>query len=418
MFYGWYIVAACLFLIILDGLLLYSFGVFLPFLKTEFAETSAGISSIYAVRSVVLAFSLVAAGKLVDLYDPRAVIFGGGMIAALGLLLAGFADSLWQLHITYGVLIGLGDGVLYITCVAVVSRWFTRKRAMVIGIVTTGIPLSGFIIPPLTEWLITDFGVKDAFIYLAGIYTIVLMMSFVLRGYPSDMGLVPYGESTRKDAPNSDAESSRRAHEGDWKAMDAFRTPVFWLMYAMFGLGFMTFLIVVLYTFSYAIENGISTETAAFALGCVGIGSIVGRLTLSGFLAEVLRSKWVLFICFIAQGTSIFLILLMPTTWGFYLFGLSFGFFYSGWVPIFPNLLGNFFGLKEMGTIYGFFGTSFCVAAVAAPLLTGFIHKHMGTYSTAFFCAIIFCYIATIASVFVYPPKKRSGSGAVTPRPA
>ena len=72
-FYGWYIVGASLILIILDGLLLYSFGIFLPSLNDKFSLSEAGGSSIYALRSFVLAFSLAISGRLVDKYDPRII---------------------------------------------------------------------------------------------------------------------------------------------------------------------------------------------------------------------------------------------------------------------------------------------------------------------------------------------------------
>ena len=181
-FYGWYIVAASLVLIIMDGLLLYSFGVFLPYLNEEFGFSRAIGSSIFSLRSVVLAFSLTLAGRLVDKYDPRAVIISGGIITAIGMLLSGFADKGWELYVSYGFLIGLGDGVLYITCVAVVSRWFIKKRALVIGIITTGIPLSGLIASPLTAWLISSFGLRNAFFALAGLLTLSTLSALALRG--------------------------------------------------------------------------------------------------------------------------------------------------------------------------------------------------------------------------------------------
>ena len=108
-FYGWYIVAASLVLIILDGLLLYSFGVFLPSLNAKFNLTEAMGSSIFALRCFVLAFTLPISGKLVDKYDPRAVIFTGGLICAIGLFLSAFANSTLEIFIYFGVVIGIGD---------------------------------------------------------------------------------------------------------------------------------------------------------------------------------------------------------------------------------------------------------------------------------------------------------------------
>lgn len=403
-FYGWYIVAASLILIILDGVLLYSFGVFLPYLNEEFGFSRAVGSSLFSLRSFVLAFSLTIAGRLVDKYDPRAVVFGGGAIAALGVFLSGLATEGWQLYVTYGFIIGLGDGVLYITCVALVSRWFIKKRTLAIGIITTGIPLSGLITNPLTAWLISSLGLRNAFFALAGIIMVSVLSAFVLRAYPQDKNLKPYGAEEEEEAPK--ASPKRLNGNNDWKALEAIATPTFWLLYLMYFLAFTTFLIVVVHLFNFAIDLGIPPLVAAGAPAAIGLGSLFGRVILSALLTEVLESRRVLFICFLLQGSSIFLLLSFREVWAFYLFGVMFGFFYSGTVPIFPSLLGNFFGLSALGTIYGFFGTSYSVAAIGGPLVAGYIHDITGSYFYPFLLAILFCYAASMFSFFIKTPER------------
>jgi MFS family permease len=410
-FYGWYIVGASLILIIMDGLLLYSFGVFLPFLNEEFGFSRAMGSSIFSLRSFVLAFSLTLAGKLVDKYDPRKVVLAGGIIAALGVFSSGLATKGWQLYLTYGLLIGLGDGVLYITCVAVVSRWFVKKRALAIGIITTGIPLSGLITNPLTAWLISSFGVRDAFFSLAGIIMISILSALLLRGYPADKNLKPYGEENG-DRSKTQPIQSKIKNNDDWKALEAISTPTFWFMYSMYFLSFTTFLIVVIHLFNFAIDLGIPPLVASGAPAAIGIGSLVGRIVLSALLTEVIHTTKVLLICFLFQGSSILLILGFGEIWSFYLFGLLFGFFYSGTVPIFPTLLGRFFGLSALGTIYGFFGTSYSVAAIGGPLIAGYIHDVTGTYLYSFILAVVFCYMAASLSFFIKKPRKLRGEVA------
>lgn len=410
-FYGWYIVGASLILIIMDGLLLYSFGVFLPFLNEEFGFSRAMGSSIFSLRSFVLAFSLTLAGKLVDKYDPRKVVLAGGIIAALGVFSSGLATKGWQLYLTYGLLIGLGDGVLYITCVAVVSRWFVKKRALAIGIITTGIPLSGLITNPLTAWLISSFGVRDAFFSLAGIIMISILSALLLRGYPADKNLKPYGEENG-DRSKTQPIQSKIKNNDDWKALEAISTPTFWFMYSMYFLSFTTFLIVVIHLFNFAIDLGIPPLVASGAPAAIGIGSLVGRIVLSALLTEVIHTTKVLLICFLFQGSSILLILGFGEIWSFYLFGLLFGFFYSGTVPIFPTLLGRFFGLSALGTIYGFFGTSYSVAAIGGPLIAGYIHDVTGTYLYSFIVAVVFCYMAASLSFFIKKPRKLRGEVA------
>jgi len=405
-FYGWYIVGASLILIIMDGLLLYSFGVFLPYLNEEFGFSRAMGSSIFSLRSLVLAFSLTLAGRLVDKYDPRVIVLSGGVITALGVFLSGFAAKAWEIYLFYGIFVGLGGGVLYITGVAIVSRWFVKRRTLAIGIITTGIPLSGLITNPLTAWLISSFGVRNAFFALAGIIMISILSAFVLRGYPEEKNLKPYGEE-ESNSNNKEPSDNKSRDNHDWKALEAIGTPVFWILYAMYFLAFTTFLIVVIHLFNFAIDLGIAPIVASGAPAAIGVGSLLGRVVLTAMLTEVLESRKVLLYCFLLQGSSIFLLIGNDQTWAFYLFGLLFGFFYSGTVPIFPALLARYFGLSALGTIYGFFGSSYSLAAIGGPLIAGYIHDITGSYLYPFLIAILFCYIAASLTFSVKAPKRK-----------
>ena len=408
-YYGWYIVAASLFIIILDGLLLYSFGVFLLYINDDFGLSRAEGSSLLAFRSLILAPGFIIAGRLIDKYDPRIVIFCGGSIAALGMILSGFAANMWQLILFYSVFVGIGDTVLYITCVAVISRWFTKKRALAIGIITTGVPLSGLITNPLTASLINNFGYRYALFSLGGIMLVTLLAAFVLRGYPKDLGLKPYGEENNEDDVALTKVVNTNNYKKEWTALEAISTPNYWIMYVMYTLAFITFLIIVTQFYNFVLDLNISAIAAAGPAAAIGLGSIIGRTILTSLLAEVLEYRKVLFVCLVAQGSSIILLLTFDQIWAFYLFGVLFGFFYSAIVPIFPTLLAKFYGLKAMGAIYGIFGTSYSLAAIGAPILAGYVFDITGSYFYPFLFAIFCCYLAAIGAFLikdpVYKPK-------------
>jgi len=402
-YYGWYIVAASLFIIILDGLLLYSFGVFLPYINDDFGFTRAEGSALFSFRSLLLAPGFIIAGRLIDKYDPRIVILGGGSIAALGMILSGFAQNTWQLILFYSVFVGLGDTVLYITCVAVVSRWFTKRRAFVIGIITTGVPLSGLITNPLTASLINNFGYRNALLALGGIMLVTLLGALVMRGSPKDLGLKPYGEENY-DRDVAKGNITSNYSKKDWTTLEAISTPNYWIMYLMYTLAFITFLIIVTQFYNFEIDLNITALAAAGPPAAIGFGSIIGRTILTSLLAEVLEYRKVLFVCLLAQGSSIILLLAFDEMWAFYLFGLLFGFFYSACVPIFPTLLAKFYGLKAMGTIYGIFGTSYSIAAIGAPVLAGYVFDVTGSYYYPFLFAIICCYLAAFGTFLLKTP--------------
>lgn len=405
LFYGWYIVVAGFFLIILDGLLLYSFGIFLPYLIDSFSISAATGSSLFSVRCFVLAFSIAIAGRLIDKHNPRYVTFFGGLIAALGLLLSAYATELWHLYITYSVLIGLGDGFLYIVPVTVISRWFSKKRALAIGIATTGVPLSGLFVNPLAAWLIESFGYQNAFIYLSFLFVLILCASFIIRSNPEELNLLAYGENEKSQ------EDKNEITKAEWSAKEAFSSRTFWLLYFIFFTGFNAFLIIIINLYNFCVYSGISPIVAAGAPAAIGLGSIIGRTFFSGLVTKYLENTRILFVCYFFQASSIVLLLFLKDVWTLYLFGFLFGFFYSGWVPMFPTILGNFYGLKSLGTIFGLFGTGFSAAALTGPLVAGALFDNTNSYFLPFLLAAVFCFLTAILTFLIQKPYKKSTIG-------
>lgn len=398
-FYGWVIVIAGHMLITLDGMVLYSFGIFLPYLNEAFGLSTAVGSSFFSLRCVCMAFSFVFAGRLIDTHDARYLTFFGGLIGALGFLLSAYANNIWELYITYSVMVGIGDGFLYILPVTVISRWFVKKRALAIGIATAGVPVSGLVVNPLTTWLIESFGYERALVYISVIFTVILCSALLVKNRPEEMGLRPYGENSEDAMKDTGA--------SDWSAKEAFSHSSFWLMYAAFFLGFNTFLIIVVNLFNFSIESGITPLVAAGAPAFIGVGSIIGRIFFSGVITNILSDVRILFVCYFFQASSIILILSVVDVWSLYLFGFLFGLFYSGWVPMFPTILGKFYGLKSLGSIFGIFGTGFSLAAISGPLISGLLFDITQSYHDSLVVATAASFVTAFLVLLIKTPVKK-----------
>ena len=192
-FYGWIVVCAGVMLVFLDGLLLYSFGVLLPSRHDKFDLTKALVNSIFAVRCLVFAFSMVVFGRLIDKHKPEKIIFLGGVICALGLFLTAYSETKIGLFINYGILPGIGDGAFYIPAVAIAQRWFNKRRDFVVGIITAGVPISGLTVSPLSAFILDNASLEATLISLAIIAFIFSFAAFLMKESPEELGLEPYG---------------------------------------------------------------------------------------------------------------------------------------------------------------------------------------------------------------------------------
>ncbi len=396
-YYGWFIVAAGLIIISLDGLLLYSFSIYMPYLKESFALSHLESSSLFSIRNVVFAFSMIAAGKLIDRFSPKWVIFIGGFTAVAGIFLTAFSTSNWQLILAYAVLPGIGNGFFYIPTVAIISRWFHKKRALAIGIATLGVPVIGVVISPMVAVLIAGMGLENSLITLSIITAFLLSTAFVMRKSPGD-------KEEKADEPDG---KPAMPDFSNWNVRQAISTSSFWILYVIFFLGMNTFLIILVNLFDYAKESGIDPIVASWAPAALAFGSIFGRLFFSGVLTKFFDNKRVLFISYFLEAVSIIIIIYSQTVWAFCLFGFLFGFFYSGHMPIFPTLLSDYFGTKFIGSIFGVSATGFSVASVTGPLIAGYLYDVTDSHYQSVVVATVICFIAAFSTFFITEPKGR-----------
>jgi MFS transporter, OFA family, oxalate/formate antiporter len=354
------------------------------------------VNSIFAIRCIVFAFSMIIFGKLIDKHRPEKVIFLGGLITVLGLFLTAYSDTKLTLFLNYGVLTGLGDGAFYIPAVAVVQRWFNKRRDFAVGLVTAGVPISGLIINPLSAWILSVSSLETTLISLAGITLICLLPAFLMKEDPKEMGLLPYGGPFPK---SDDAESN------NWETKEATKTSAFIILYALLFLGMLSFLIVVTLQFDYAISNNLNLLASSIAPASIAAGSFCGRLV-TGYIADFINRNKILFAVFLGQGLSVLILLNGNSLLHYCLFGFFFGFSYGGWIPIFPSLLKDFFGKKHVGQIFGVFGTGFSISAIIGPPLAGYLVDEFNTYHYGFYICILACLIAAMLALLIKKPIK------------
>ena len=395
-FYGWVVVFAGVMLVFLDGLLLYSFGMLLPSIQSKFDLTKALVNSIFAIRCLVFAFSMVVFGRLIDKHTPEKIIFLGGVITALGLFLTAYSETKIGLFINYGILPGIGDGAFYIPAVAIAQRWFNKRRDFVVGIITAGVPISGLIINPLSAFILKNTSLELTLISLAIIAFIFSFAAFLMKGSPKEMGLEPYGGLN----PMKKEEELQV-----WSTMEAVKTVPFFILYSLMIFGMLAFLIIITLQFDYALSKNLGLLAASAAPAAIAVGSLCGRLV-TGYLAEFTHRNKILFVVFLGQGLSILIITNANDILSYIIFGIIFGFCYGGWIPIFPSKLKDFFGTTNAGQIFGVFGTSFSISAIIGPPLAGFLVDQFHTYSYGLYFSMIVCLIGASMTLFVKKPIK------------
>lgn len=106
--------------------------------------------------------------NLVDKYGCQKMTMIGGVLGCAGFVLSAISDSVEVLFFTFGIISGLGLGVIYVTAVVSIAFWFESKRTFATGIGASGTGLGTFLYAPFTHWLIETYGWRGATLILGG----------------------------------------------------------------------------------------------------------------------------------------------------------------------------------------------------------------------------------------------------------
>jgi MFS family permease len=138
-FYGWVIVAVSFITMLFAYGIWYSFSLFyLPILE-EFGWNRANTVIIFSISSVTYGLGSFVAGALFDRFGPRISFSVAATIMALGLLGCSQASAIWQFCLFFGVLTAFGVAAMgFVPVNALVSNWFIKRRATVVGIAQAG----------------------------------------------------------------------------------------------------------------------------------------------------------------------------------------------------------------------------------------------------------------------------------------
>jgi MFS family permease len=406
LFYGWIIVAACTLIQLTQFGIQYSFGVFFKPLVENFAWSRAETSLAYSILMICAGIMAIPLGWLADKFGPAKVTVICGIILGLALVLASRVQEIWQLYLTFGVLMGISVGGTMAITSGITTRWFFKKRGMALGIVSAGIGLGTLVMPPLAERLITVFGWSAAYLMTgiaAGVITIGA--GLLLRREPAVLGLRPYGAPV--DPPASPAGLSSPAGPALARGLglkQALRTRPFWLICILYFFVNICVQVVMVHLVNYATDLKIAALTAATLVSMIGIGGIIGRLAM-GSIADKIGSFNSLIITCILLAVSLVWLIFSQELWMLYIFAILFGFAYGGEVPQMPIMVGHFFGLQAVMALAGAMSAATRAGGALGSWLGGKIFDITQSYSTAFIMMAVVAFLALATSLWLKRSK-------------
>jgi MFS transporter, OFA family, oxalate/formate antiporter len=373
----------------------YVWALFTKPLGAALAVSPAALQVTFSLLIVLQTFFSPFQGWLVDRFGPRLLIAVGGLLSGLSWVLAASATSLWSLYLSYGVVGGLGTGIVYVGVVGQVVRWFPQARGFAAGMVAAGYGVGA---------ILTTFPIS-ASIAAAG-------PSATLRRYGAVFAIVGVAAALGLRRPSA-ISSSPVAQAAGVGSRVMLRSPIFWVMFAMMTLMSTSGLMVISQIGNFAADFGIAKLTV-WGAAALPLALTIDRFTngltrpFFGWISDLIGRENTMFIAFALEAAAMTAWLLTRTDP--LLFVLLSGVVFFGWGEIFslfPSTLTDTFGARSATQNYGFLYIAQGIGSIFGGPLAALLHQRTQSWTTVF----AFCIAADIAAaslaLFVLKPMRR-----------
>lgn len=379
----------------------YSWTQFVPEIQKAHGWERAAIQTAFSIFVVVQTWSTPFVGAFIDRYGPRLLVLIGGVLTGLAWVINSYATSLPGFYVG-SVIGGLGVGAVYATCINNALKWFPDKRGLAVGLTAAGYG-SGTILTilPIAN-MIASSGYQAAFFTFGLIQgAVIFLFAWFLRA--PRPGVITYSATLAQ---------SRR----DYTLAEALRTPVFWVMLAMFTGTVTGGLMAVAQLSVIAQDLGVKDIRIDFYFFTMAalpfalmMNTVVNGLSrpIFGWLSDHIGRELVMFIAFSLEAVGI-----LALGWygsNPYAFIVLSGIVFFAWgevYSLFSATAGDTFGTKHIGKIYGLL---YCAKGVAALLVPfgNLLMEATGSWTSVLYTMAALDLSAALAAILILKPMRR-----------
>ncbi|WP_119268630.1 MFS transporter [Taklimakanibacter deserti] len=397
--YGWVIALATFITMLATAGALGSAGVMIEPLQAEFGWTNADISFALAVRLVLFGLMGPFAAAFMNHFGIRRVVATALGLIAAGLVGSFFMTQVWQLVLLWGVVVGFGTGMTALVLGATVAtRWFSQRRGLVVGLLTASNATGQLVFLPLMASLTSSVGWRAALTFVLVILALAfVLITLLMRDYPGDVGLMPYGAEEQTGPPRRRPGLASLLASPLVALRDASRTQTFWVLFLTFFVcGLSTNGLIQMHWIALCGDFGVAPVGAASTLAVIGVFDFAGTI-LSGWLADRYDNRWLLFWFYGLRGLSlIYLPFSDFSVYALSIFAVIYGLDWVATVPPTVKLAAERFGTERAALIFGWIFTGHQLGAAVAAFGAGTSRTLLDTYLPALYVAGAFCLAASL----------------------
>ena len=420
-FYGWWIVGAGIGIqVLLTGLMMQAFGVYVSVLQADFGWSKTALSAAFSMQRVESGILGPIQGWMLTRFGPRKVMRVGILMFGVGFLLFSRIDSLVEFYVVFLIMaVGASLGGFMAVITALVN-WFDRKRSTAMGIAYTGLSIGGLIVPLVAYSLDTVGWRTTAVISGVLVLSLGLPLTQVVRTRPEDYGEYPDGidPASRPARRVASSDGAADAPEPQFTAREALRTRAFWFI--SLGHGFavlMVSAIMVHLVVNLNEELGYSLQTAALVVALMTGLQTVGQVA-GGFLGDRMNKQAILTVTMLGHGVAIIVLAFATNVAMVLFFAIVHGIAWGVRGPILHSYRAECFGRESFAQVLGFSSMIVMFGMMSGPLVAGFLADRTGDYQLGFTILGVIALLGSLFFAFATKPtppgEAEDERGAVT----
>lgn len=370
------VICGCLVIFIAFGIRS-TMGVFLVPITEQYDWGRSIFAFAAALQNLFWGFSQPIFGAIADRFGSGRVILIGGICYVAGLALMIVSSTPLGFYITNGALIGFGlSGTTFAIVLAVIARAVPeRQRSMALGIGAAAGSLGQFVLVPLGNSLILQFGWASTIAMLSCLMLLVIPLSFALSGKPNISG----PEQTLKAAVSQ-----------------AARHPGYVLLTSGFFVCGFQVTFIGIHLPAYLTDIGLSSNVGAWALSMVGLFNLVGTL-LAGYMGNIFKKKSILSFIYLGRAIVIAVfVMLPPSVPSALIFAGCMGILWLATIPLTSGIVSQVFGARYLGTLFGFVFLGHQIGSFLGVWMGGVLFDTTQSYAVVWWICVALGVIAAL----------------------
>lgn len=404
-------------------------SIYQPYVMEQAGWSQGQASMCFYLALAAFVFGNIIGGRMQDRGNPRKVLWYGGYLFSGGILFSAFliTPSPIFFYITYGIMQGFGQGMVYTTIISTAQKWFRDRPGFASGVIVTANGLCGFFLAPISRRLLADGGPKLALLLIGLAIAAAWLAGCLLFAAPEQQG----AEAEMDEAGGAGSAAEMKAAGGaepaakmgaaygqepgtqrQYASGEMIRTKKFYYLLFTMLFGLLSYFLVSPVSQNYQISLGIPE---AAAVSAVMFGSVMNagmRLALPTLADRIGRVPCIRAVLLMAAAAMA--VLGTARSYGATAAVIVIYGCYGGIMGSFPAFTSSIFGIRHMGENYGYVMLGIVIATFAAPGITGILTGNGYGMRTVFLMGVGFAVLAFVCLTLLereLKMEKRAGTG-------